>query len=103
MSREWRNSVRDWVDCARAAASPALPVLVVKEMHRHQKHLEQRMTRLRQEALRLIADDPKLDRRFRLMLTTTGIAETSALQILGELAVLEGVTGKKAVNSDLTP
>jgi transposase len=71
-----------------AAASQALPALVVKEMQRHQKYLEQRMTRLRREALRLIADDPELDRRFRLMLTTTGIAETSALQILGELAVL---------------
>jgi transposase len=65
-----------------------LPALVVKEMQRHQKYLEPRMTRLRREALRLIADDPELDRRFRLMLTTTGIAETSALQILGELAVL---------------
>src|ERR1700675_3255267 len=71
-----------------AAASQALPVLVVKEMQRHQKYLEQRMTRLRREALRLIAPDPELDRRFRLMLTTTGIAETSALQILGELVVL---------------
>ena len=71
-----------------AAASQALPALVVKEMQRHQKYLEQRMTRLRREAFRLIADDPALDRRFRLMLTTTGIAETSALQILGELAVL---------------
>lgn len=30
----------------------------------------------------------ELDRRFRLMLTATGIGETSALQILGELAVL---------------
>jgi transposase len=70
------------------AASQALPVLVVKEMQRHQKYLEQRMTRLRREALRLIVHDPDLDRRFRLMLTTTGIAETSALQILGELAVL---------------
>src|SRR6516225_9991661 len=40
------------------------------------------------EAVRLIACDPELDRRFRLMLTTTGIAETSALQILGELAML---------------
>jgi len=71
-----------------SAASQALPVLVVKEMQRHQKYLEQRMTRLRREALRLIAGDPELDRRFRLMLTTTGIAETSALQILGELVVL---------------
>ena len=71
-----------------SAASQALPVLVVKEMQRHQKYLEQRITRLRREALRLIAGDSELDRRFRLMLTTTGIAETSALQILGELAVL---------------
>jgi len=46
------------------------------------------MTRLRREAVRLIACDPELDRRFCLMLTTIGIAETSALQILGELAVL---------------
>ena len=71
-----------------AAASQALPNLVVREMQRHQKYLEQRMTRLRREAMRLIADDPELNRRFRLMLTTTGIAETSAVQILGELAVL---------------
>jgi hypothetical protein len=49
-----------------AAASQALPALVVKEMQRHQKYLEPRMTRLRREALRLIADDPELDRRFRL-------------------------------------
>ena len=35
-----------------------------------------------------LAGDPELDRPFRLMLTTTGIGETSALQILGELAVL---------------
>jgi transposase len=71
-----------------AAASQALPALVVKEMQHHQKYLEQRMTRLRRQALRLIAKDPELDRRFRLMLTATGIGETSALQILGELAVL---------------
>ena len=71
---------------AHASASQPLPVVVVREMQRHQKYLEQRMTRLRREALRLIAGDSELDRRFRLMLT--GIAETSALQILGELAVL---------------
>ena len=46
------------------------------------------MERLRREALRLIARDRELDRRFRLMLTVPGIGETSALQILGELVVL---------------
>jgi hypothetical protein len=38
-------------------------------MQRHQKYLAQRMTRLRREALRLVAGRFELDRRFRLMLT----------------------------------
>src|SRR5438309_9732307 len=46
------------------------------------------MERLRREALRLIARDCELDRRFRLMLTVPGIGQTSALQILGDLVVL---------------
>jgi len=70
------------------ASSQALPAMVIQEMQRHQRYLEHRMERLRREALRLIARDRELNRRFRLMLTTTGIAETSALQILGERAVL---------------
>lgn len=69
-------------------ASKALPTLVVREMRRHQRYLEHRMQQLRREACRLIAKDPDLDRRFRLMLTVPGVAETSALQILGELVVL---------------
>jgi transposase len=70
------------------ASSQALPVMVLQEMQRHQRYLEHRMERLRREALRLIARHRELDRRFRLMLTVPGIAETSALQILGELVVL---------------
>jgi transposase len=70
------------------ATSQALPAMVIQEMRRHQRYLEHRMERLRREALRLIARDRELDRRFRLMLTVPGIAETSALQILGELVVL---------------
>jgi transposase len=68
--------------------SRALPALLIRERQKHQRYLQLRITRLRQEALRLIARDPELDRRFRVMLTTPGIGETSALQILGELAVL---------------
>ena len=75
-------------DCFPSPSSQALPAMVIQEMQRHQRYLEHRMERLRREALRLIARDRELNRRFRLMLTTTGIAETSALQILGELAVL---------------
>lgn len=69
-------------------ASRALPCLVIREMRRHQRYLEHRMEQLRREARRLITKDSELDRRFRLMVTVPGVAETSALQILGELAVL---------------
>lgn len=69
-------------------ASQALPAIVIRELQQHQRYLERRITRLRREALRLIARDLELDRRFRRMLTTPGIGEISALQILGELAVL---------------
>jgi transposase len=69
-------------------ASRALPTFVIRELQRHLEYLQLRITRLRREALRLIARAPELDRRFRLMLTTPGIGETNALQILGELAVL---------------
>jgi transposase len=70
------------------AASEALPSLVLRELKRHQRYLQSRLERLRRDALRLVARDPKLDRRFQLMQTTPGIGENSALQILGELAVL---------------
>jgi transposase len=70
------------------SSSQALPALVLREMQRHQRYLEHRMKQLRSEALRLIARDPELDRRYQLMLTVPGIGETSALQILGELVVL---------------
>jgi transposase len=45
------------------------------------------MERLQREALRLIARDRELDRRFRLMLTVPGIGQTSALQILGKFFI----------------
>ena len=70
-----------------ANASSALPRLVVRELQ-HQRYLEQRIQRLRREAVRIISTDADLARRFRLLQTTPGVAETSALQLLGELAVL---------------
>ncbi len=69
-------------------ASHALPRLVVQELKRHQRYLEQRIERLRREAVRIISGDPDLTRSFRLLQTTPGVAEASGLQLLGELAVL---------------
>jgi transposase len=71
-----------------AEASAALPRLVITEIRRHQHYLEQRIQRLRREAVRVVREDADLARRFRLLQTTPGIAEVSALQVLGELAVL---------------
>lgn len=71
-----------------AEASTALPRLVVTEIKRHQRYLEQRIQRLRREAVRIICRDAELHRHFCLLQTTPGIAEVSALQLLGELAVL---------------
>jgi transposase len=70
------------------AASQALPAIVIQEMRRHQRYLKHRMERLQREALRLIARDRELDRRFGLMLTVPGIGQSSALQIMGELVML---------------
>ncbi len=71
-----------------AAASEALPRLVVREFQRHQRYLEQRIARLQREAVRIIGRDADLERQFRLLQTTPGVAQVSALQLLGELAVL---------------
>lgn len=69
-------------------AATALPRIVVQELKRHQRYLERRIQRLRQEAVRIINTDAELSRSFRLLQTTPGVAEASALQLLGELAVL---------------
>src|SRR6202165_5339060 len=55
------------------ATSQALPVMVIQEMRRHQRYLEHRMERLRREALRLIARDRGLERRFSLIVIVTRI------------------------------
>jgi transposase len=69
-------------------AATALPRIVVQELKRHQGYLERRIARLRREAVRIISTDTELARSFRLLQTTPGVAEASALQLLGELAVL---------------
>jgi transposase len=69
-------------------ASEALPAALARELARHQRYLEQRIAGLRRQAQRLVAREPELGRRYQHLLSVPGIAEASALQILGELAVL---------------
>lgn len=69
-------------------ASQALPALLARELAHHQHYLEHRIERLRLQARRLVEGDEPLRCCFQYLLTVPGIAEASALAILGELAVL---------------
>ena len=52
------------------------------------RHLKRRIDLLSREALAVVHNDTELHRRFRLAISTRGIAATSAIQLLAELAVL---------------
>jgi transposase len=70
------------------AASAALPDLLIRELERQTRYTEQRIAKLRRDAVRIIASDLELARRWRHLLTVPGLGEASALAVLGELAVL---------------
>jgi len=71
-----------------AKASKTIPAIVRRDIQdsiaRHQRSI----ARLTKEALEVITKEPELKNNFALMLTAKGIGRKSAIQILGELAVL---------------
>ena len=71
---------------ARGAA--ATPPCVVQDLKRSLASLQRRMVRLRREAIALVGGEEKLRQRFDLLTGIPGIAAISALQLLGELALL---------------
>jgi transposase len=71
-----------------ASVTETTPKIVIRELERSLAHQQRSIARLTREALQLIASDPKLQKRFDLLLSFPGIAETSALQLLGELVLL---------------
>ena len=52
------------------------------------RHIDRRIERLRSAALELIRSDPELEHCYRRLISTTGIADTSAIKLIGELMVL---------------
>lgn len=66
----------------------AMPPIVRREIARSLRSLEQSIARLRQQARRHIAADARLQERWELLCSITGIAEVSATIILPELAML---------------
>jgi len=71
-----------------AESSRAVPGCVLQDLKRSLALLERRIVKMRRAAMELIRADAEIDQRFRLLTGMPGIAETSAVAILGELVLL---------------
>jgi transposase len=69
-------------------ATTALPAVIANDLAVHVRYLERRIAQLEQHALTLIAQTPALQRPYAHLVSVRGIADTSAIQLLGELLVL---------------
>lgn len=88
-----------------ASASTAVARCVQQDLKRSLRDLDHRIQKLRAAALALVQQDPELRPRFELLLSIPGIGEVSALNLLGELALLApGLTVRQWVaHSGLDP
>jgi len=71
-----------------ASQSTELTSLVRRDVEVNIRHLERRIEHLRGQALALIGQHEALLQAFELLVSIKGIAEASAISILGELVVL---------------
>lgn len=67
-----------------AAASP----VIRRDIEVNLRHLERRLSSLTAHAVTIIQGDAELNRKFQHLVSVRGIAQTSAVRILGELVVL---------------
>jgi transposase len=74
------------------------PKSVLSDVRQGIQQLEQRIGALSKEALALIRAHPALEQRYQLLVSIKGIAQTSAIALLGELLMLPaGLTHKQWV------
>jgi transposase len=71
-----------------AQLSQAIPAAIRRDLVRSLRAQQRAIERLTREARKLIAQTPDLAERFALLDSVPGIAATSAVQLLAELAVL---------------
>jgi transposase len=71
-----------------ASLSQALPALIRHDVERSIQTHERALERLTRAAQEFVLSDPVLARRFELLLSIPGVAVTSALHLLAELALL---------------
>jgi len=72
-----------------AEGSATTPRCVRQDLKRSMDGLRKRILRLRKEAVAMIHEDKQLQLKFQLLIAIPGIAETSAVQLLSELAALD--------------
>ncbi|WP_321532386.1 IS110 family transposase [uncultured Desulfuromonas sp.] len=66
----------------------AIPEIIQEETRESITFFEMQIQRLKEHALALIASDEELQRPFEIVTSVKGIADASAIQLLGELLVL---------------
>jgi len=71
-----------------AGASEDTPAVVANDVAVNVRHLERRIAELERHAVTLISETAELKQAYECLLSVCGIAQTSAIQLLGELLVL---------------
>jgi transposase len=69
-------------------ATEARPAIIRQDLERSIRFHQRAAQRLTREALKIISTDSNLQHRYTLLVTITGIAQTSALRILAELVMI---------------
>lgn len=72
-----------------AEGSATTPGCVRQDIKRAGSGLQKRILRLRKQAVAMVRQDAELKRKFEQLIAIPGIAETSAVQLLSELAGLD--------------
>ena len=70
------------------SAAKCLPQSVRQDVEDHIAHLQERIDRLREQAVELICGEARLQQRYELLLTVPGIATASAVTLLAEIELL---------------
>lgn len=84
--KELETAAKNRLHAAQAVSQT--PKMVLKMLRLEIASYERWITALTKEALDEIATDTRLARRYELLLSVPGIAQTSAVALLGELSVL---------------
>ncbi|VAW86748.1 hypothetical protein MNBD_GAMMA18-411 [hydrothermal vent metagenome] len=78
-----KNQLHAW------AATTTTPAFIIKDVQLTIRQLDQQIEQLKEKTLEIIVEDDFLSSVLKLFVTVKGIAETSAIQLMGELLVLD--------------